>query len=92
MLGPIVDAVGKKTEVHFDSGIRTGIDVMKAMALGAKGTYIGRAYVYGLGAGGEAGVTRALEIIKSELDITMGLCGETDITKAGRHNLILNAP
>jgi L-lactate dehydrogenase (cytochrome) len=92
MLGPIVDAVGKKTEVHFDSGIRTGIDVLKAMALGAKGTYIGRAYVYGLGAGGEAGVTRALEIIKSELDITMGLCGETDITKAGRHNLILNAP
>jgi L-lactate dehydrogenase (cytochrome) len=88
MLGPIVDAVGKKTEVHFDSGIRTGMDVMKAMTLGAKGCYIGRAYIYGLGAGGEAGVTRALEIIRSELDITMGLCGETDVTKLGRHNLL----
>ena len=92
MLGPIVDAVGDKIEVFFDSGIRTGIDIMKAMALGAKGTMVGRAYVYGLGAGGEAGVTRALEILKSELDITMGLCGEKDITKVGRHNIMLPQP
>jgi L-lactate dehydrogenase (cytochrome) len=92
MLGPIVDAVGNKIEVWFDSGIRTGIDIMKAMAMGAKGTMIGRAYVYGLGAAGEAGVTRALEILKSELDVTMGLCGERDITKVGRHNLMLPTP
>jgi L-lactate dehydrogenase (cytochrome) len=92
MLGPIVDAVGDKIEVFFDSGIRTGIDIMKAMAMGAKGTIVGRAYVYGLGAGGEAGVTRALEILKSELDVTMGLCGEKDITKVGRRNLMLPQP
>ena len=92
MLGPIIDAVGDKIEVHFDSGIRTGMDVMKAMALGAKGTYIGRAYIYGLGAAGEAGVTRAIEIIQKELDTTMALCGETDITKVGRHNLIMPIP
>ncbi len=88
MLGPVVDAVGKKIEVHIDGGIRTGIDVMRALAIGAKGTYIGRAFVYGLGAGGEAGVTRALEIIQSELSITMGLCGERSIANVGRHNLL----
>jgi len=89
MLGAIVDAVGDKVEVFFDSGIRSGIDIMKAMAMGAKGTMVGRAYIYGLGAGGEAGVTRALEILKAELDVTMGLCGEKDITEVGRHNLML---
>ncbi len=89
MLAPIVDAVGDKTDVYFDSGIRTGMDVMKAMAMGAKGTFIGRAYTYGLGAAGQAGVTRALEILQKELDITMALCGETDITKVGRHNLLM---
>jgi L-lactate dehydrogenase (cytochrome) len=89
MLGPIVDAVGTKTDVYFDGGIRTGIDVLKALALGAKGTFIGRAYVYGLGAAGEAGVTRALEIIRSELDTTLALCGERDVTKVGRHNLLV---
>jgi L-lactate dehydrogenase (cytochrome) len=92
MLAPIVDAVGDKVEVHFDSGIRSGIDVMKALALGARGVYIGRAYVYGLGAGGEAGVTRAIDIIRSELDITMALCGETDVMKVGRHNLVMPVP
>jgi L-lactate dehydrogenase (cytochrome) len=92
MLGPIVDAVGDKIEVWFDSGIRTGIDIMKAIAMGAKGTMIGRAYVYGLGAAGEAGVTRALEILKSELDVTMGLCGERDVREVGRHNLMLPTP
>ena len=89
MLGPIVDAVGnKKLEVILDSGIRTGVDVMRALALGATSTMIGRAYVYGLGAGGEAGVTRALEIIQKELDVTMGLCGERDVKNIGRHNLL----
>ncbi len=92
MLGPIIDAVGDKIEVHLDSGIRTGMDVLKAMALGAKGTYIGRAYIYGLGAAGEAGVTRAIEIIRNELDISMALCGEIDITKVGRHNLLMPMP
>lgn len=87
VLRPIVDAVGDKIEVQFDSGIRSGQDVFKALALGARSTYIGRAYIYGLGAMGEDGVTKALEFIRNELDITMGLCGETDITKIGRHNL-----
>ena len=92
MLGAIVDAVGHKIEVFFDSGIRTGIDIMKAMALGAKGTMVGRAYIYGLGAAGEAGVTRALEILKSELDVTRACAAESDITKVGRHNLMLPTP
>ena len=88
MLGPIVDAVGKKTEVWMDSGIRTGIDIMRALALGAKATMIGRAYIYGLGAGGEAGVTHALNILQKELSTTMGLCGERLISDIGRHNLL----
>ena len=88
MLGPVVDAVGKKTEVWMDSGIRTGMDVMKALALGAKAALIGRAYIYGLGAGGEAGVSHALDIIQKELSTTMGLCGESKISGIGRHNLL----
>jgi L-lactate dehydrogenase (cytochrome) len=92
MLGAIVDAVGDRTEVFFDSGIRTGMDILKAMALGARGTFIGRAYIYGLGAGGEAGVTRALEILSSELSTSMGLCGERDIQDVGRHNLLMPTP
>jgi L-lactate dehydrogenase (cytochrome) len=91
MLGPVVDAVGKKVEVHLDSGIRTGMDVMRALALGAKGTYIGRAFIYGLGAAGETGVSHALKIIQKELDITMGLCGERTIAGIGRHNLLHHA-
>ncbi|AVO34658.1 alpha-hydroxy acid oxidase [Ottowia oryzae] len=78
-LPAIVDAVGKQIEVHMDSGIRSGQDVLKAWALGARGTYIGRAFLYGLGAAGEAGVTRALEIIHKELDTTMAFCGHTQI-------------
>ncbi len=78
-LPAIVDAVGRKIEVHMDGGIRTGQHVLKAVALGAKGTYIGRAHLYGLGALGEAGVTKALEIIHKELDLTMAFCGRTDI-------------
>ncbi|MBA4782570.1 MAG: alpha-hydroxy-acid oxidizing protein [Rhizobiales bacterium] len=89
ILGAIVDAVGDQVEVHFDSGIRSGQDVFKALAMGAKGTFIGRAYIYGLGALGKKGVTKALEIIHTELDTTMGLCGERDISKIGRHNLVL---
>ncbi|SHL42588.1 alpha-hydroxy acid oxidase [Roseibium suaedae] len=89
VLKEIVDAVGDKIEVHMDGGIRSGQDVFKAMAMGAKGTFIGRSYIYGLGALGRPGVTTALEIIRKELDITMGLCGETDIKKVGRHNLVL---
>ncbi len=89
MLGPIVEAVGDRIEVQFDGGIRSGQDVLKALALGARGTYIGRAFVYGLGAMGEAGVTKALEVIHRELDITMALCGERDVADLGRHNLLL---
>lgn len=78
-LPAIMDAVGSGIEVHLDSGIRSGQDVLKAIALGAKGTYIGRAFLYGLGALGAAGVTTALEIIQRELDVSMAFCGHTDI-------------
>lgn len=88
-LPAILDAVGDKIEVHLDSGIRSGQDVLKAMAMGAKGTYIGRAFIYGLGAMGQAGVTKALEVIHKELDTTMALCGETSVTDLGRHNLLI---
>jgi L-lactate dehydrogenase (cytochrome) len=84
-----MDAVGDKIEVHFDSGIRSGQDVLKALALGAKGTYIGRAYVYGLGAMGEAGVTKALELIQKELEVSMALCGRTDVTTLDRDILMV---
>lgn len=80
-LPAIVDAVGSRIEVHMDGGIRSGQDVLKAWALGARGTYIGRAFNYGLGAMGEAGVTRALQIIHRELDLTMAFCGRTRITQ-----------
>ena len=88
-LPTILDAVGDKIEVHIDSGIRSGQDVLKAMALGAKGTYIGRAFVYGLGAMGEEGVTKALECIHKELDVSMGLCGRTDINALDRDILMV---
>jgi len=77
-LPPVARAVGSRIEVLLDGGIRSGQDVIKALALGAKGVLIGRAYVYGLGAMGEAGVTKALEIIRKELDVTMALCGVRD--------------
>ncbi len=83
-LEPIMVAVGDKIEVHLDSGIRSGQDVLKALAMGAKGTWIGRAYVYGLGAMGQEGVTKALEIIHKELDTSMALCGRRDVTKVDR--------
>jgi len=78
-LPEIIATVGNQIEVHMDGGIRSGQDVLKAIALGAKGTYIGRAFLYGLGAMGEPGVTKALEIIHKELDLTMAFCGRTDI-------------
>ena len=89
MLPEIVRAVGDRVEVHMDSGIRTGQDVLKALALGAHATYIGRAFVYGLGAMGQAGVTKALEIIRKELDTTMALCGEREVHALGPHNLLV---
>ena len=87
-LAPIVAAVGHQTEVWMDGGIRSGQDVLKAWALGARGTMIGRAMVYGLGAMGEAGVTKALEIIHKELDVTMAFCGHTDIQTVDRGILL----
>ncbi len=89
VLSDIVDAVGDRVEVHFDSGIRSGQDVLKAVALGAKGTYIGRAFVNGLGAMGEAGVTKALEVIHRELDLTMAFCGHRDIQQVDRDILLV---
>ncbi len=89
MLPRIVRAVGDRVEVHFDSGIRSGQDVLKALALGARGTFVGRAWLYGLGAMGGPGVASALEIIRRELDVTMALCGERDVGALGRHNLLI---
>ncbi|MGB4829534.1 MAG: alpha-hydroxy acid oxidase [Paracoccaceae bacterium] len=88
-LPSIVDAVGDKIEVHMDSGIRSGQDVLKALSLGAKGTYIGRAFVNGLGAMGETGVTKALDVVQKELITTMGLVGERQVADLGRHNLLI---
>lgn len=79
VLPRIVQAVGRDIEVHMDGGIRSGQDVLKAWALGARGTYIGRAFLYGLGAMGQAGVTRCLEIIHKELDLTMAFCGHRQL-------------
>lgn len=89
MLSHIVETVGHKTEVWFDSGIRSGQDVLKAVALGAKGTMIGRAYTYGLGARGEKGVTEALNIIHKELDTTMGLCGHRRLSNVNQEILMI---
>jgi L-lactate dehydrogenase (cytochrome) len=87
-LPAIVAAVGSRTEVWMDGGIRSGQDVLKAWALGARGTMIGRAMVYGLGAMGQAGVAKALQIIHKELDVTMAFCGHTDIQAVGRQILV----
>ena len=83
----IVEAVGHRVEVHMDGGIRSGQDVLKAIALGARGTYIGRAMMYGLGALGEKGVTTALHLIQNELDLSMAFCGKTDIRGVDREIL-----
>ena len=87
-LPAIVEAARGRIEVHLDSGIRSGQDVIKALALGARGVYVGRAFVYGLGAMGEAGVATALAILRKELDITMGFCGLRDVKKVDRSILV----
>ena len=87
-LKAIVDAVGDQIEVHMDGGIRSGQDVLKAIAIGAKGTYIGRPFLYGLGALGEQGVTKTLEIIHKELDLTMAFCGERELKNINRSHLL----
>ncbi len=87
-LPAIVDAVGGQIEIHLDSGIRSGQDVIKALALGAHGVYIGRAFLYGLGAMGEAGVTKCLDIIRNELDLTMAFCGLKDVRNVSKDILI----
>ena len=88
-LPSIVDAVGDRCEVHLDSGVRSGQDVLKALAMGAHATHIGRAWVYGLGAMGERGVTTALELIHRELDTTMALCGRRDVRDLDRSVLLV---
>jgi L-lactate dehydrogenase (cytochrome) len=88
-LPEIVDAIGSKMEILFDSGIRSGQDVMRALALGAKSCMIGRAYAYGLGAAGEAGVAKAIETIRNELNTTMGLCGVNTIAEIDDHVLAI---
>jgi L-lactate dehydrogenase (cytochrome) len=87
ILPEIVEAVGSQIEVMFDGGIRTGQDVVRALALGAKSCMIGRAYIYGLGAGGQAGVAKALDILAKEMETTMGLCGVNTIAEIDRHIL-----
>jgi L-lactate dehydrogenase (cytochrome) len=87
-LAPIAQAVGQKIEVLMDGGVRSGQDVIKALALGAEGVFIGRAYVYGLGAMGEAGVTKCLDLIRNELDVTMAFCGLRDVKQIDRTILV----
>ncbi|HEY0065282.1 MAG TPA: alpha-hydroxy acid oxidase [Telluria sp.] len=92
-LPPIVDAVGSRIEVHMDGGVRSGQDVLRAVALGARGVYIGRPFLYGLGALGEEGVSKCLEIIRNELDLTMAFCGLRDIQDVdGRILLDVGSP
>ena len=87
-LPAIVEAVGKQIEVHMDGGVRSGQDVIRALALGAKGVYIGRPFLYGLGAMGEAGVTKCLDIIRNELDLTMAFCGLRDVNHVDKNILL----
>jgi len=87
-LPAIVDAVGSQIEIHMDGGVRSGQDVIKALALGAKGCYIGRSFLWGLGAMGEAGVSAALEIIRNEADLTMAFCGLRDVRDVDRNILL----
>lgn len=89
VLPSIVRAVGGQTEIWLDSGIRSGQDILKALAMGAQGTMIGRAYIYGLGAMGEEGVTKSLEVLQKELDVTMALCGRREVTSLDRDVLLV---
>ena len=90
VLPRIVDAVGGKCEIYLDSGVRSGHDMLKAVALGARAVFIGRPFLYGLGVAGEAGVSRIIEILRAEADTTLGLMGETDITTLGARNIESN--
>ncbi|MBI4921401.1 MAG: alpha-hydroxy-acid oxidizing protein [Devosia nanyangense] len=90
VLPRIVDAVGGKCEIYLDSGVRSGHDMLKAVALGARAVFIGRPFLYGLGVAGEAGVDRVIDIIRAEADTTLGLMGETDVTTLGAHNIESN--
>jgi L-lactate dehydrogenase (cytochrome) len=89
VLPEIVEAVGSQMEILFDGGIRSGQDVVRALALGAKSCMIGRAYVHGLGAGGEAGVAKAIDLIRNEMNVTMGLCGVNTIAEIDDHVLAI---
>ena len=89
VLPEIVDAVGSQMEIMFDGGIRSGQDVMRALALGAKSCMIGRAYIHGLGAFGGPGVAKAIDIIRNELNVTMGLCGVNTIAEIDDHVLAI---
>jgi L-lactate dehydrogenase (cytochrome) len=84
----VVDAVGSEIEVMFDSGVRTGADIMRALALGARSCIVGRSYIYGLGAGGQAGVAHAIQILGKELDVTMALCGIRSVAEIDRDVLV----
>ena len=88
MLPIIADAVGSEIEVMFDGGIRTGQDLLRALALGASSCFTGRAYIFGLGAGGEAGVAKAIDLIRNELDVSMALTGIKSVTEIDRHNIV----
>jgi L-lactate dehydrogenase (cytochrome) len=89
VLPEIVDAVGSQMEIMFDGGIRSGQDVMRALALGAKSCMLGRAYVHGLGAFGGPGVAKAIDLIRNELNVTMGLCGVNTIAEIDDHVLAI---
>jgi L-lactate dehydrogenase (cytochrome) len=80
----VADAVGSEIEVMFDSGVRTGADIMRALALGARSCIVGRSYIYGLGAGGQAGVAHAVDILRKEFDVTMALCGVKSVAEITR--------
>jgi L-lactate dehydrogenase (cytochrome) len=90
VLPRIVDAVAGRAEIYLDGGVRSGHDVLKAVALGARATFIGRPMLYGLGVAGEAGVSRIVEIIRAEADSALGLMGETDVRMLGAHNIHSN--
>jgi L-lactate dehydrogenase (cytochrome) len=88
LLPKVAEAVGSQIEVMFDGGIRSGQDVLRALALGARSCLIGRAYIFGLAAGGEAGVAKAIDIIRNELDVSMALTGVKNVQDIGRHILV----
>ena len=88
VISDISKTVGRRAEIWLDSGIRSGQDIFKALALGANGTMIGRAYQYGLGAMGKAGISKCLEILRKELDLTMGFCGANEITDISKNNIL----